>query len=212
MVPVAGGDFQRGFLRGFLRGFQRGFLQWMRSCARLAHNAVTIAGVAIVLGLGLDCLPLLATEPLEYQVKAAFLLNFTKFIEWPAAAFGNTESPFTICILGNNPFGSALDQIVKDEVVNGRRVTTQYLKQVSAPQTCQILFLNGAGKESGTLPGLGPGLLTVGEGQNFVREGGMIAFVIDNRRVRFEINQTTAERAGLRLSSKLLGVAKSVEK
>jgi hypothetical protein len=191
----------------------RAFLQrCLRRFAGLPRNAAILTSAVIALGLGPGCLPVPADEPLEYQVKAAFLLNFTKFIEWPPAAFGTAESPFTICVLGNNPFGSALDQIVKDEVVNGRRVAAQYLKRVPAPQTCQILFLNGPGKEIAALPDLGPGLLTVGEGETFIRDGGMISFVIDNHRVRFEINQSTAVRAGLQMSSKLLGVAKSVEK
>lgn len=153
-----------------------------------------------------------AEEPLEYDVKAAFLLNFTKFIEWPAEAFAS-PAQISICILGEDSFGSTLDQIVSGEAVNGRKVTVQRIKRPPPPRTCQILFVSKSEKEvAKTLSALGPGVLTVGERETFVREGGMIAFVIEERRVRFDINQGAAEKAGLKLSSKLLGVARSVEK
>jgi hypothetical protein len=149
----------------------------------------------------------------EYDVKAVFLLNFTKFIEWPAAAFEAPDSPITICILGEDPFGSMLNQVVEGEVVNRRKVAVQRIKHAPAQKSCQILFWSKSeGSAAKALPGLGPGVLTVGEGENFVREGGMISFIIDNRRVRFDVHQTVAESAGLKLSSKLLSVARSVEK
>jgi len=154
-----------------------------------------------------------ADQPQEYQVKAAFLLNFTKFIDWPAAAFADSGSPVAICILGDDPFGSALDQIVEGEVVDGRRISVQRIKRAPTPKSCQVVFVGKPEKEAlKILRGLGPGVLTVSEGESFARSGGMIAFVIENRRVRFDINLTIAENAGLKLSSKLLTVARTVEK
>jgi YfiR/HmsC-like len=154
-----------------------------------------------------------ADEPLEYEVKAAFLLNFTKFIEWPASAFESPDSPLSICILGDDPFGSTLDQIVAGEIVAGRRVAAQRIKRAPPAQFCQVLFVNASDKDAPKmLRGLGPGVLTVGEGATFLHDGGMIAFAIENRRVRFDINRTAAENAGLKLSSKLLSVARVVEK
>jgi len=151
-----------------------------------------------------------ADESLEYQVKAAFLLNFTKFIEWPPAAFEAPASPLAICVLGEDPFGPALDQLVNGEMVSGHRVLTRRIKAGPAPKSCQILFISRSGKDvSKILASLGPGVLTVGEGESFVREGGMITFVIDGRHVRFRANQAAAESAGLKLSSKLLNVAMS---
>ena len=151
--------------------------------------------------------------PLEYQVKAAFLLNFTKFVQWPATAFAAADSPIAICVWGNDPFGKVLDQIVAEEVVDGRRVVVRRIKGTPAPHTCQALFVNGTEKEAlGSLSGLGPGVLTIGEGEGFVHRGGMIAFVVENRHVRFGINESAAAAAGLKLSSKLLSVARSVEK
>jgi hypothetical protein len=151
--------------------------------------------------------------PLEYQVKAAFLLNFTKFVQWPATAFASADSPIAICVWGNDPFGKVLDEIVAEEVVDGRKVVVRRIKGSPAPQTCQALFVNGTEKETpGSLSGLGMGVLTIGEGEAFVRRGGMIAFVVENRHVRFGINESAAQAAGLKLSSKLLNVARSVEK
>ena len=171
-------------------------------------RARLLASVILLLAGGLPA----AGEPIEYQVKAAFLLNFTKFIEWPAAAFATADSPIEICVLGDDPFGGALDQIAGGEVVNGRRIAARRIDRAPPPKSCAVLFVGRSPKESiRVLPGLGAGVLTVGEGETFIREGGMIAFVLENRRVRFAINAAAAERAGLKLSSKLLSVAKSVE-
>jgi len=170
---------------------------------------------AILLCLVLPALLLLAAadEPLEYQVKAAFLLNFTKFIGWPAEAFAAADSPFAICILGDDPFGGALNAILAGETVAGRKVTVEKIKRAPAPKSCQMLFISSSEKEVRKIfPALGPGVLTVGEGETFTRDGGMIAFVIENRRVRFGVNQPAAENAGFKLSSKLLNVARFVEK
>jgi hypothetical protein len=186
-----------------------GGLQRVRGPGILRHRAALL--MCLVTAFGPDLFSA-AADPLEYRVKAAFLLNFTKFIEWPASAFGNADSSIDICVAGNDPFGSSLDEIVKDEVVNGRKVTVEYIREAPPPRSCQVLFSGGAGKESKTPIEAEPGVLTVGEGESFIRNGGIIAFVIENNRVRFEINRTAAERAGLRLSSKLLSVAKSVER
>jgi hypothetical protein len=102
--------------------------------------------------------------------------------------------------------------MVAGEVVNRRKVAAQRIKRAPPPKSCQVLFAGGSEKDlSKILPGLGPGVLSVGEGETFLRDGGMIAFVVENRRVRFEINRTAADNAGIKLSSRLLSVAKSVE-
>lgn len=162
----------------------------------------------LILALALSPVAAAADRPpQEYEVKAAFLLNFSKFIEWPAAA---AESPFTICILGDDPFGPLLDQMISGETVGGRKLVVQRLGR-NKPASCQILFA-GRNDLPAPLPGLARGVLTVGEGEEFLREGGMIAFVLEDRRVRFNVSQKAALKAGLRISSKLLSVARSVEK
>jgi len=170
-----------------------------------------IAAICLPLPLRLGAQPGAGAEiSLEYQVKAAFLLNFTKFIDWPNAVPG--DAPFTICLLGDDPFGGALDRIIEGETVNGRRLIVERIRRQQA-QSCQIVYVSRSEKEvSRFLSGLGRGVLTVGEGNQFLREGGMIAFVVSSRHVRFDVNQTAAVNAGLRLSSKLLSVARAVEK
>jgi len=154
-----------------------------------------------------------AQTDLEYQVKAAFLLNFAKFVEWPSSAFTDSDSPIAICILGKDPFGRAIDDLVQGEAADGRKLIVRRTSQLPAPQACQVAFVEGSTKDVAKIVnGLGRGVLTVGEGGSFLREGGIIAFVIENRRVRFDINQTAAESAALKLSSKLLSVARSIEK
>jgi len=150
--------------------------------------------------------------PLEYQVKSAFLLNFTKFVEWPATAFADARAPLTICILGEDPFGASLDQMVQGEVVGGRRVEVQRIRGVPEPKSCQVLYIRALEKGARQiLTSAGQGVLTVGEGEMFLRQGGMIAFVVENRRVRFDVDQGAASDAMLSLSSRLLSVARSVK-
>ena len=149
----------------------------------------------------------------EYQVKAAFLLNFTKFVEWPASAFEDANSPLAICILGDDPFGGALDDLVQGESVNGRKLAVERIRSAPRPKSCQVLYINKAEKGvSAVLSGLGAGVLTVGDGDGFAREGGIIAFVLDGRHVRFDINQRAASDASLAISSRLLNVARTVHK
>jgi hypothetical protein len=180
---------------------------------RLLRCKLVLRASVLLLGSAAALVCQVANEPIEYQVKAAFLLNFTKFIEWPAAAFAQPDSPVSICVLGGDPFGPTLDEIVAGEIVSDRKVAAEKISRAPAPRSCQVLFAGKSEKAiAKVLSGLGPGVLTVGEGESFLRDGGMIAFVIENRRVRFLINQTAAENAGLKLSSKLLSVAKAVEK
>jgi hypothetical protein len=187
--------------------------QVIRGCEFVRGKRRRSGCAAFVLAFTMQLSLHAASEPLEYQVKAAFLLNFTKFVEWPPSAFDAADSPIAICVLGSDPFGRSLDQIVAEEVVDGRRVVVRRIKRTPQARLCQALFVSMPGKELlSILSGVGPGVLTIGEGESFVRDGGMIAFVVENHRVRFGINETAAETAGLKLSSKLLSVARSVEK
>lgn len=166
-----------------------------------------------LLAAGLLCVHAAAQQASEYDLKAAYLLNFTKFVEWPAEAFPDRGSPLAICLLGDDPFGPTLDQIVAGETVNGRSLVVRRLQHAPQPKACQVLYVRESGKEvAGILTQTGPGVLTVGEGDSFIRAGGMIAFVIDDRRVRFDIAQTAAARARLRVSSRLMNVARSADK
>ena len=154
-----------------------------------------------------------AQGPSEYQLKAAFLMNFTRFVDWPPSAFNSPASPITICVLGENPFGSDLDQLVEGETVKGRKVVVERLRQPPSPKSCQLLF---AGKSemqiSALLSGLGPGVLTVSDRDRFLLEGGMIALVNEGKHVRFDVNQRAALRASLTISALLLNAARSVQR
>ena len=183
--------------------------------AQVTSSGFPRRGLApVFLLLALSLLPISLSEaadvPLEYGVKATFLLRFTQFIEWPSEALGPTDAPFNICVVGNDPFGAALDQIVSGETVNGRKVGDPKMDREPARGLCQIIFVPGQGESPGWLSGVGRGVLTVGEGESFVRNGGMIGFVVENRRVTFYINQRNAAAAGLDIRSGLLAVAKSV--
>jgi YfiR/HmsC-like len=191
----------------------------MEPVNRSASSRVRFGSILAILGrlvLGLGSLVVVSFAvdgSLEYRVKAAFLLNFVKFTEWPATAFTDADSPIAICVFGDDPFGTVLDQLTAGETVSKRRVVVQRPKRAPVPKTCNVLFFSGSQKEAGKiLPSVGPGVLTVGEGDGFAHYGGMITFVIDSGRVRFDINVPAAEGAGLKLSSKLLSVARSLEK
>jgi hypothetical protein len=166
----------------------------------------------IILFFLLTLIPLRAADQsLEYQVKAAFLLNFTKFIEWPPEP-DVTATPSAICILGDDPFGPVLAQTVNGETLQGRRLEVMRVHR-TVPAACKVLFISRSEKEiAGILESLDPGILTVGEDGGFLQAGGIVDFVVENHRVRFDISQSAAAKAKLRVSSKLLNVARTVEK
>lgn len=155
----------------------------------------------------------LAASPasLEYEVKAAFLLNFTRFVEWPPASFATPDSPLTVCILGDDPFGRGIDQIVEGESVNGHKIVVERIRR-DQQRSCHVVYVSANAVWTSIPETPVAAVLTVGEGDQFIHEGGMIAFVVDNRRVRFDINLKAASTAGLKLSSKLLQVARAVDK
>lgn len=148
----------------------------------------------------------------EVDVKAAFLYNFTKFVEWPPSAFAAADDPFRICVIARQEFVTALDTIISGESVKGRPMQRVVPGPDDVPH-CQILFVGA--EESGravrllSLVGRAP-VLTVGDGPAFLAAGGAVAFAMDNGRVRFDVDLRSATRAGLVVSSKLLRVARNV--
>ena len=150
----------------------------------------------------------------EYQVKAAFLYNFGKFVEWPSQAFETPRDPITICVLGHNPFGNALDEVIRGKSIEGRGIVVRLVTGGEQANSCQILFVNAADNKRYRLlcANLKPvGILTVGEAPGFAMGGGVINFKLDGDRVRFEINVDAAEHAQLHISSKLLSLAQIVK-
>jgi len=149
----------------------------------------------------------------ESEVKAAFLLNFTRFVDWPPTAFESADSPLTICILGDDPFGATLDQLVEGEVANGRKLAVDRIRRIPPAGKCQVLFVGKSEKEvPAVIADLGPGVLTVSERDRFLNEGGVIAFVVEAGHVRFDISQRAAMKASLSLNARLLRVARHVQR
>jgi hypothetical protein len=150
---------------------------------------------------------------LEYQVKAAFLLNFIKFVEWPATAFPSPDTPITICVVGVDPFGPILDRMVEGESVNSRAVRTRRSVPEANPQGCHVAFVSryerrGMAQIASHLGS--SSVLTVSELPGFTALGGMIEFVMEEEKIGFYINAAMAEAAGLKLSSRLLRAAREV--
>jgi hypothetical protein len=155
-----------------------------------------------------------ATEPAvgEYDVKAVFLYNFAKFVDWPDNAFVDDRAPLAICVLGDNPFGRGFDPILT-KTVNGRPVTIREIDDVAAAGACHLLFISASeqGHVDELLSALGSrSVLTVSDMKRFARSGGMISLFMADNKIRFEINTRAANRAGLRISSQLLKLARSV--
>lgn len=147
----------------------------------------------------------------EYQVKAAFLYNFAKFVRWPDTAFPETNSPLVIGILGDNPFGQSLDLAVKGKSINGHPLAIRPVTAQEEMRGCHVLFICQKPKRNipETLNALDHACtLTVSDTSGFYEAGGMIHFVMEGTKVRFEINDQAATHAGLSISSKLLSVAR----
>jgi hypothetical protein len=154
-------------------------------------------------------------KPGEYQVKAAYLYNFGRFVEWPTRVTTASTGSFTICVLGEDPFGQALDATLAGETRGNQKVAA---RRISSPQEsvdCQILFIGSseAKRLNKIVEALGnSAVLTVSDIPQFSRRGGMIQLVMDGNRIHFEVNLTATQRAGLTLSSELLKVATAVRK
>lgn len=149
----------------------------------------------------------------EYQVKAAFLFNFGKFVEWPEGSFLSDGAPFSICVLGDDPFHGAVDAL-HGKFIGHRPVEVWRIKDAQAGFRCQIVFVSES--EKGHLQAIfsalrGSNALLVGETEGFAASGGAIQFVVEDNRVRFAINPDAIRRAGLQVSSRLLALAEIVQ-
>ena len=154
-------------------------------------------------------------RPSAYQVEAAYLYNFSRFVEWPAKGSSLQNSPFTICVLGDDPFGHALDATLAGETIGNQKVTARRISNPQMSGDCQILFISSseANRLNKIMEALNKNaVLTVSDIPQFSQRQGMIQFVMEENRIRFEVNLTATQRAGLTLSSELLKVATAVRK
>jgi len=148
----------------------------------------------------------------EYEVKAAFIYNFLKFIDWPDGAFAGRSDTVNLCVLGDDPFGTALNSI-EEETVKDKKIITKHYNKFIDLKKCHILFICSSERKQlteilDTLKGMN--ILTVSDTKGFAQQGVVINFYIEEDKVRFEINQDAANRSGLKISSKLLSLAKIV--
>jgi hypothetical protein len=154
-----------------------------------------------------------AHKYLEYRVKAAFLYNFAKFVEWPDQEKADPCLPIIIGILGDDPFGPELDTIRK-KTINSHHITIKHFDKSEDITGCHLLFISHTGldeirkalQKTNSRP-----VLTIGETEGFARSGGVIGFIEQQNKIRFEINRAAAARAGLTISSKLLKLAVIIE-
>jgi hypothetical protein len=152
--------------------------------------------------------------PTEYQIKAAFLFNFAKFVDWPPEAFRYTNSPIVVGVLGKNVFGTTLQATIRDKTVNNRFFQFREFTSATEATNCQILFISSSEKDNFAkiVTGLhNASILTVSEADGFIKAGGMINFIIEDSKVRFQISEAAAKKAGLKVSSKLLSLAVPIQ-
>jgi hypothetical protein len=174
---------------------------------------VTAASIALTFAAPAGVLRSQNSSAGEYQVKAAFLFHFAQFIDWPPDVFKDAESPVTYCTIGDDPFRGALDASLNGKTLGLRPMRVRHLKEPQEIQGCQVLYIAGDEKKaiSAVLATVeGSPTLTVGESERFAQEGGMIGFCLDDNKIRFEINLRAAERAKLKISARLLTLAKTV--
>jgi hypothetical protein len=186
---------------------------WARGGERARVRIIAVVLVMMSV-LGLSSVARAQTSPpSDYQLKAAFLFNFAKFIDWPGSSFASPQSPFAICILGQDPFGVVLDDTLKGKTIGGRTIALRRLKDKTESPRCQMVFVSSS--ESAHLPEIigslwGANVLLVGESTGFAAAGGTIELTLEDNHIRFAINTDAADRSGLTVSSKLLALAKIV--
>ncbi|MGO9111783.1 MAG: YfiR family protein [Thermoguttaceae bacterium] len=150
----------------------------------------------------------------EYTIKGAFLYNFGRYVQWPGTAFADDHAPFVIGVLGTDPFGAVLDEIANSVKVDGRTVVAKRFATLAEYSPCHILFIAAAADAKVKTEVLAKlqnkGVLLVGEEAGLVQQGAVVNFYIENNKVRFEINVETAKQQQLKVSSKLLSLAKIV--
>src|SRR5262249_45954149 len=149
----------------------------------------------------------------EYQVKAAFLFNFTQFVEWPVNIFASDQSPLIIGVLGENPFGNYLQEAITGEAKDGHPLTIKYYKDISEVTDCHILFINlpTSKKIEQLLEECKKRhILTVSDVPGFINQGGMVFFINKNNKIHIKVNIELAKEADLTISSKLLRLVEIV--
>jgi hypothetical protein len=190
--------------------FQPGKERRMPSFFRKSASLRFVITVMVMCGVAAPAVSQAAGYSVQ-QVQAVFLFNFAQFVKWPSKAFPDSGSPLTIGVLGANPFSGTLENAVRGETVDGRRIAVRYSRRAEDLKDCQIVFVSQS--ESGRVVSVlgalqGTHALTVSDIPRFCEQGGMINFMLEGGQVKFSINTRPANNAGLQISSKLLRLAK----
>jgi hypothetical protein len=154
-----------------------------------------------------------ASVPLEYAVKAAYLSKFGIFVEWPNSVFDSPESPVILCIAGADPFDGTLDKVVQGQRIGNRKIVVRRMSTVSRDSGCEILYAGGSDQQSidqALAAVSGANVLTVTDSVPDSHAPGIVEFVVQNNRVRFNIDDEAARRNGITISSHLLSLALNV--
>ena len=173
-----------------------------------------LARIAAALALAATPAAAALAQPSDLAVKAAFLTKFPSYLSWPAGGQPGAAAPFSICIVGGDPFGRLIDDAVRGQQVGGRPMQVRRHGNAAGATGCQIAFVQGSGGggTSALLKGLaGRKMLTVTDGRAGAPQG-MIHFTVQQGRVRFHIDQAAAQRSGIEINSRLLGIALSVKR
>lgn len=176
-----------------------------RVCARVALTAL-VTGFALDSAAAGDAAP-------EYAVKAAYLSKLGLFVEWPGSTFSSPKSAVVMCVAGENPFGDALDKVSEGQHIGEHPITVRYLKTVTRDSGCDILYVAGSDAQSvsGALNAVnGTRVLTVTDAASENHSAGIVDFVVQNNRVRFNIDERAAAQNGIAISSHLLSLALAV--
>jgi hypothetical protein len=169
--------------------------------------AASALALLLTLAVGPSAAP--GAEPVagEYDLKAAFVYQFTHYTEWPAESFEDSTSPIVVAVVGEDPFRGALERAVRDKTVGGRSLAYRHFANANALEPCHVLYVSPSERQQ-----LGQivrdaqdfAALTVADTEDFTREGGMVRFLTENKKVRFEIRRKAVEAAGLRIKAQLL--------
>lgn len=171
------------------------------------------AGAALGAAVALLVVGPAAAASLEYAVKANYLYKFAPFVEWPPRLFAQPSTPLTVCVLGEDPFGGALDEAVRGQTFNGRPIVVRRIAVIQPGPQCHVLFISrptGQSVADALKVVADEPVLTVTDSR--VGDAGIIHFVMDDGHVRFDINEAAAQASGLSISSKLLSLALSRRK
>ena len=176
-------------------------------------RSIIAIGICLSLALGASAQALDSSDSSEYLIKAGFIYNFAKLVGWPQGAFAQPDSPIVIGILGTDPFGSIIDHILADKQIDSRRFVIKRLKWGMDLKGCDILFIGASEAvhlEEVIRSVKGSPILTIGETPGFAKRGCIINLVVEDNKVRFEVNLDAAKQADLNISSRLLALARIV--